>query len=87
MAACGCTATRHSAWSEVPPGYTTVKSTFSLLDLRFDLCEYLDEAAERYRKVLMERFEAPAEARTWCAKGGTVAGRTPLMDLGMGISR
>ena len=32
MTACGCTATRHSAWSEVPPGYTTVTSVH-LLDL------------------------------------------------------
>ena len=46
--------------------------------------EYLEEAAERYREVLMERFEASAEGQDLVRQGGTVGWADTLMDLGMG---
>ena len=46
--------------------------------------EYLEEAAARYRKALMERFEASAEGQDLVRQGGTVGWADTLMDLGMG---
>ena len=46
--------------------------------------EYLEEAAERYREVLMERFEASPEGQDLVRQGGTVGWADTLMDLGMG---
>ncbi len=49
--------------------------------------EYLEEAAERYRRVLMERFEASPEGQELVRQGGSVGWADTFMDLGMGISR
>jgi len=46
--------------------------------------EYLEEAAEQYRKVLIERFEASAEGQDLVRQGGSVGWADTLMDLGMG---
>src|SRR6266852_4886075 len=46
--------------------------------------EYLEDAAIRYREVLMERFEASPEEQDLVRQGGTVGWADTLMDLGMG---
>src|SRR2546426_1633760 len=46
--------------------------------------EYLEEAAIRYREVLMEAFVASTEGQDLVHQGGAVGWADTLMDLGMG---
>jgi hypothetical protein len=46
--------------------------------------EYLEDAAIRYREVLMEGFEASAEGQDLVREGGTVGWAETFMELGMG---
>ena len=46
--------------------------------------EYLEDAAIRYREVLMEAFEASPEGQDLVRQGGSVGWAETCMDLGMG---
>ena len=64
------------------------ESTFSLFDLRFDLCEYRHEAPSPIAKCLWNALR-PLPKRGPGAPGRHrgLGGADTLMNLGMGISR